>query len=130
MNPMRTPLFDLAHSRLAWVEQRQTLLTRNVANASTPGFQPRDVPKFADTLTRSAKASIPAQTQPNHLAPPNAHGPYTERPVRARIRAPDGNAVTMEEQLAKVADTDTTQATVTTIYRKYMTLFGMALGKV
>ena len=39
MSPLRTPLFDLARKRLAWTEQRQSVLARNIANASTPGFQ-------------------------------------------------------------------------------------------
>jgi flagellar basal-body rod protein FlgB len=128
MSPMRTALFDLAQRRLAWVEQRQSVLARNVANASTPGFQPRDLSSFATTLNQTS-LSGPTRTQPNHLGPQGA-GPYAERTDRPRARSPDGNAVAMEEQLTKVADTETAQATAITIYRKYMTMFGMALGKV
>lgn len=129
MNPMRTPLFDLAQRRLAWAEQRQSVLARNIANASTPGFQARDLPSFADALGRQ-HLSEPRRTQPNHLAGPHGGGPHPERTDRPRARAPDGNTIAMDEQLSKVADTETAQSTVTAIYRKYMTLFGMALGKV
>ena len=130
MNPLRPKLFDLARQHLAWAEQRQSVLARNVANASTPGFQARDLPKFADILSRG-HAGDPLRTQPNHMSGPRSgNGAHPENPIRPRARAPDGNAVAMDEQLMKVAETETTQNTVTAIYRKYMTMFGMALGKV
>ncbi len=130
MSTLRPPLFDLARQRLAWTEQRQSVLARNIANASTPGFQARDLPTFKDILARGHLGE-PRRTQPNHLASrTNGDGPYPARSARPNARAPDGNAVAMDEQLMKVADTETTQGTVTAIYRKYVTMFGMALGKV
>ena len=39
MDPTDIGLFRLAEQRLAWADQRQQLLARNVANANTPGFQ-------------------------------------------------------------------------------------------
>lgn len=130
MSTLRPPLFDLARQRLAWAEQRQSVLARNIANTSTPGFQARDLPTFKDILARGHMAE-PRRTQPNHVAPPtHGDGPHPARPVRPNARAPDGNAVAMDEQLMKVADTETTQGTVTAIYRKYITMFSMALGKV
>ncbi len=35
----------------------------------------------------------------------------------------------MEDQLARVADTDGAQSLVTTLYHKYLGLFRIALGK-
>jgi hypothetical protein len=35
----------------------------------------------------------------------------------------------MDDQLMRVADTETAQTLATTIYRKYLGLFAMALGK-
>jgi len=120
---MRPPLFDLARQRLLWAEQRQTVLARNIANASTPGFQPRDLPSFAEAMGRK-NLSEPRRTQPK------GSGLHAEQAVRPRAKSPDGNAVAMDEQLTKVADTDTAQNTTTSIYRKYMTMFSIALGKV
>jgi len=127
MNPYRVGLFDLAERRLAWTDQRQAVLARNIANASTPAFQAKDLPDFAKTLARTSAAE-PIRTQPNHLTGTEGTG---IRPVtlRAKARSPDGNTVAMDEQLTRVADTETAQSVVTSIYRKYMRLFGMALGK-
>ncbi|MGE0223906.1 MAG: flagellar basal body rod protein FlgB [Acetobacteraceae bacterium] len=128
MNPLRIGLFDLARDRLHWNEQRQAVLARNIANISTPAYEAKDLPSFAKTLARFDAAS-PVRTQPNHLGRTGDHGirPITDR---ATARSPDGNSVALEAQLTKVADTETTQSLVTTIYKKYMGLFGMALGKV
>ena len=49
--------------------------------------------------------------------------------LRPTERAPDGNAVSIEEQLTKVADTDGAHALVTNLYRKYLGLYRIALGK-
>ena len=48
---------------------------------------------------------------------------------RSRTHAPDGNAVALDEQLVQVADTQTTHSMVTAIYRKYLGMFAMALGR-
>jgi flagellar basal-body rod protein FlgB len=70
------------------------------------------------------------RTQPGHLpgtaATGGAQPEATESPA---IRAPDGNAVALDTQLVKVADTATTQTLVTTIYKKYLGLFSLALGQ-
>jgi flagellar basal-body rod protein FlgB len=45
------------------------------------------------------------------------------------MQSPDGNAVALDEQIVKVADTETTHALVTAIYRKYLGMFATALGR-
>lgn len=124
---MRIGLFDLAQRRLAWTEQRQSVLARNIANASTPGFQARDVQGFAYALRDTAAA--PVRTQPAHMAPRDADGGYAVRALRAKARAPDGNTVALDEQLSRLADTESAQALTSNIFKKYMGLFAMALGK-
>jgi flagellar basal-body rod protein FlgB len=120
-------LFELVERRLSWTARRQTLLAQNIANISTPGFVPKDVPDFARSLSGASVA--PRRTQPNHLAgaPPGAL--LSDQPTRPAARSADGNAVSLDEQLTKVADTATSQATVTAIYRKYLAFFGLALGR-
>jgi len=127
MEPSRIGLFELAERRLAWAEQRQAVLARNIANASTPKFQAKDLPDFASTISRSI-AGAPVRTQAGHLPGTQGTG-IRAMPLRPTARAPDGNGVAMDDQLVRVADTETTQSLVTTIYRKYLGMFAMALGK-
>lgn len=127
MDPNRIGLFDLAERRLDWADQRQAVLAQNIANANTPGFKPHDLKTFAATLD-GAGTVAPVRTQPNHLAG-TVSASQNEVVDRTHIQSPDGNAVALDEQLVKVADTETGHALVTTIYRKYLNMFSMALGR-
>jgi flagellar basal-body rod protein FlgB len=119
-------IFSLAERRLAWVDQRQAVLAQNVANASTPDFQPSDLPSFASTLDQFSTMAL-ATPQPGDL-PGAAGGPL--QPVQENeAHGPDGNGVALDTQLTRIAGTETTQSLVTSIYKKYMTLFGQALGQ-
>ena len=128
MDPTRIGLFDLAERRLAWADRRQAVLAQNVANTNTPGFKPRDLKPFTATLD-NVHTVVPARTRSNHLAGTAAVLAPDEVVDRTAAQSPDGNAVGLEDQLVKVADTETTHSLVTTIYRKYLGMFSMALGR-
>jgi flagellar basal-body rod protein FlgB len=123
MDPADIGLFKLAGQRLAWVDQRQQQLAQNIANANTPGFKPRDLPSFAGALSQAALT----QTSPLHIAAAG-HAAAAALEVRA-ARAPGGNAVSIEDELGKVADTDGIQQLVINIEHSYLGMFRTAIGK-
>jgi flagellar basal-body rod protein FlgB len=128
MDPTRIALFDLAEKRLMWTAQRQSVLAANIANVNTPGFQARDIESFENVLAGSGPIE-PARTQPAHMAgtvPTGLASLITDPPA---ARALDGNAVGLDQELTKVADTQTTQSLVTSIWKEYMGMFNTALGK-
>lgn len=127
MDSTQNALFALAEHRLAWTDQRQALLAQNIANASLPGYQPRDMRPFAQTL-QNATSLAPVQTEPGHMAGTIDPAQQSAVAEQAKVRAPDGNAVSLDEQLTKVADTQTTQQMTEAIYKKYLDMFQMALG--
>ncbi|HVZ09055.1 flagellar basal body rod protein FlgB [Rhodopila sp.] len=128
MDPTRIALFDLAEKRLDWAAQRQTVLAANIANINTPGYQGQDIQSF-DQLLAGAGDLAPAQTQPGHMAGTRPGGVASVKKNPPAIKALDGNGVPLDEQLTKVADTETTQSLVTTIWKTYMGMFTTALGK-
>lgn len=130
MDPTDIGLFRLAEQRLAWVDRRQQVLAQNIANAATPGYQARDIPPFEAALAGhgvTGQAAPLGRTDPAHLA--GSGSAAGARKARSHARAPDGNRVSMEEQLGKVADTASTQELVTNLYRKYQGLFRTVLGR-
>jgi flagellar basal-body rod protein FlgB len=128
MDPSRIGLFNLAEKRLVWTAQRQSVLAANIANANTAAFQARDVQSFESVL--SGHGSIePTRTQPAHLAGTTPTGLASLSTDLPKARALDGSTVSLDQQLTKVADTETTQGLVTTIWKKYMGMFSMALGR-
>ncbi len=128
MDPSKIGLFDLAEKRLLWTAQRQSVLAANIANANTPRFQARDVESFASVLSGSEPVE-PVRTQPSHLAGTVQTGLASLASDPPKARGLDGNAVALDQQLTKVADTETAQSLVTSIWKKYMGMFSMALGR-
>ena len=127
MDPSGIPLFDLAQQRLAWTDRRQEVLAQNIANLNTPGWQAKDLKPFAQALAGIAGPAL-TRTDPGHLAGTQDTGTQSLLATQASAREPDGNAVSLDEQLTKVADTATSQAIATTLYKKYMSMFSLALG--
>lgn len=127
IGPAGIGLFRLAEQRMAWVGRRQELLAQNVANASTPGYQPRDLTPFAETLAHASPAAAMVRTDPMHLV--GSSSAQYAHSYRPRERTPDGNGVSMEDQLTKVADTAGAQELVGNIFRKYHAMFRTALGR-
>jgi flagellar basal-body rod protein FlgB len=128
MSLLQAEIFNVAEKRLAWTSERQAVLARNIANLSTPGFQAMDTPNFQQVLTGTLGVQ-PVRTDPNHLAGTLDSG-MSARPVaEITAKTADKNGVRLEEQLMKVADTETLHSTVTAIFKKYMAMFNIALGK-
>ena len=125
MDVSATDLFGLAERKLGWLEDRQRVLAQNVANADTPNYQSRDEQPFEKAL--SAFTITPVKTDPMHLSAASAMSGVIA--VRGAGRSPDGNQVSIETEMTKVADTDNQQRFVTNLYSKYMAMFATALGK-
>lgn len=127
MNPDQIALFSLADRRLAWADRRQQVLAQDIANADTPGWRSRDLRPFAEILAGRTLRPTPVAAPPAALAgtaPPR----FDTRP-NGGIVAPDGNSVQLDTDLARVADTEQTQALVTSLYTKYLGMFRTALGR-
>jgi flagellar basal-body rod protein FlgB len=134
MPPMKLPgqafsnPLELAENRLRWLDRRQEVLARNIANADTPGYRARDVTPFAEHLSRAGGTTTLARTSALHLAGVGGEGPRT-RPDRAEEISPDGNAVSLDEQALKVAETDSAHALAFGLYRRWLGMYRTALGR-
>jgi flagellar basal-body rod protein FlgB len=118
----------LTERRMAWLEARQRVLAGNIANADTPGYQPRDVRSFASVLAGAGSGAPMAMTNARHLA--SASDPTLARPDRSAMdTSPNGNAVSLDKEALKVAETDGAHALAATLHRRYLGLFRTALGR-
>lgn len=128
MDLTHVALFDLADRRLNWLGRRQAVLAQNVANVDTPGWKPRDLEAFSTALSASAEAGSVLRTNPAHLTGTVDKDLGTTTAATPTGQQPDGNAVSLDTELTKLADTETTQALTTSIYQSYLGLFRTALG--
>ena len=134
MDLTKLPLFALATKRMGWLARRQEVLSQNVANADSPGYRPRDLKPldFRAVLasTASADAIGMARTAGGHLGGLRHDAAYRDGKVRDPFEeAPSGNAVVLEEQMMKVAETQTDYRMATTLYRRHVAMLKDALGR-
>ncbi len=118
----------LAERRLHWLDRRQSVLAQNIANADTPGYRPRDLTPFQRELAGQMRLAM-ARTQPGHDAG-NAASRLNARAERdAAEVAPDGNAVSLDREAMRVAETDTAHQLAMAVHRSFMGMFRATLGK-
>jgi len=126
------PILAMLRTRMAWHQERQRVLANNVANANTQKFKPRDL--VPPDIGRTAPAAGPValvRTDPMHLSAPGAGGGSSPAPdARGGYQVrPTGNAVSLEEEMMKVAANQMDYQMVTTLYSRGLGLIKTALGK-
>ena len=131
-------LLNTMMHKMDWLEARQKELAQNIANADTPGFQPRDLKPvdFKAMLGRTASSmAMTGLATPNadHLtsggkkAGTSAQG--TQKSRETYEVSPAGNAVVLEEQLLKMNQTVTDHQFISNLYQKQIDMLEMATGK-
>ena len=121
MNQISKDVFALAENRLEWTGQRQAVLAQNIANVNTPGYAARDVKSFNEVLA--------AQAQPSAVGGFSGVSNRSVVDLTTTDRSIDGNAVVLDEQLEKVAETDTANQLAMNIYKKYQSMFRTVIGR-
>lgn len=133
MQPIGGDLFDLISSRSGWLARRHAVISGNIANADTPRFAPLDLkPQRAEQLARpQAPTGLGlVRTSGSHLGGTPPRPPAGERGSRDEgwETAPSGNAVVIEEQVQKLAQTQLDHQLATSLYGKYVGMLRIALG--
>ena len=124
------PIFSMLRTKMQWHQERQRLLSENVANADTPRFQARDLTplKFDQPAAAGGNVGL-VRTVPTHLAGVGASNQFAaDRNGRYEIR-PTGNAVNLEEEMLKVAGNQMDYQAATALYGRSLGLIKSALGK-
>jgi flagellar basal-body rod protein FlgB len=131
MNLPDVPLFSMLRERMTWLNQRQDLLSQNVANADTPGYVARDLKPldFEKALAQSGSGASMMTTNTRHIALSGSHGGKFEDHETPDMAAnPNGNAVSLEMEMIKVSDTQAQFQAAANIYAKAMMLMKTAIG--
>lgn len=115
--------FDLMRARLQWLERRQGVLAGNIANADTPGYRAQDVAPFAPPRVVQGGA-----THPGHIAigGAGAGGAVDARRIETR---PNGNAVSLEDEMLRLADVQVEHQTLVGLYQRSLGRLKTAIGK-
>jgi len=124
-------IFSMLRTRMQWHQERQRLLAENVANADTPKFRPRDLSPPELDPKRSPIAGVAlARTSPVHLGGTVADASQFQLDRRADFNVrPTGNAVSLEDEMLKVAANAMDYQAATALYARGLGLIKSALGK-
>jgi flagellar basal-body rod protein FlgB len=131
MNLPDVPLLSMLKTRMTWLNQRQDLLSQNVANADTPGYSARDLKPldFADALKGASGGSTMLTTNARHIAmSPSKISDFQDHETPDIAASPNGNSVSLEQEMIKVSETQAQFQAAANLYAKAMTLMKTAIG--
>ena len=125
------PIFSMLRTKLHWHQERQRLLAENVANADTPEFKPTDLapPNFDASRPGTTPLTL-LRTNPVHLASSDGAGSQFELQHGQDFEVvPTGNAVSLEDEMMKVASNQMDFQAATALYTRGLGLIKTAIGK-
>ncbi len=123
-------------TRMQWHQARQRVIAENVANADTPRYKSKDLvaprldPPVGDGrigTVRAPSVSL-AVTQSGHLGGGGAKGFKSSSGPSFEV-TPSGNAVDLEEQMARSAENQLDYQTVASLYQQSLGLIRTAIGR-
>ncbi|MGA7806890.1 flagellar basal body rod protein FlgB [Bradyrhizobium sp.] len=128
------PTLSMLRTTMQWHQERQKVLSENVANSDTPNFKPRDLvePKFDSTGAPAGTMGTLAMTltSAGHITPSGGGTDAFDQNKRAGFQTrPAGNAVNLEDEMTKSANNQMDYQAVTGLYSKSLQLLKTAIGK-
>ena len=136
MEVSNIPLLSMLKDRMAWLGQRQNVLSQNVANADTPGYTARDLKPidFEQALRNVASpnrfSGALMTDHPRHIGgAPQGAGAFADASTPDVESTPSGNSVSLEREMIKVADTQAQFQAATNLYAKAIQMMKTAIGR-
>ena len=99
--------------------ERHSVIAENIANANTPGYKAKDLEPFSEAFARNAV---------NNAAEGAAPKFRTEAIAAKGAASPNGNTVSLEDQMWRGSSAKRDHETAITIYSKALTMLRAGLG--
>jgi len=98
--------------------ERHAQVAENIANADTPGYKAKDIEPFAEAYARRERTTVDG----------GANAFRSERIQTPGVASPNGNTVSLEDQMSRSAATTRDHDTAITIYSKTLSMLRSSLG--
>lgn len=106
---------------------RHELIAENIANADTPGYHAKDLEDFATAMKR---ASFESERRDGGAGDPVFAGGFrTIEAAGPGVESPNGNTVSLEDQMVRSVDAQSAHDAATAIYKKTMDILRASLGR-
>ena len=121
---------SLASALAAHAGARQQILAENVAHADTPGYKARDIRDFATIVDDRIGAFAARTTRPGHIAfGADAHGFDVREQTALGAETPNGNTVSLEDQMLRAAEVRQQHELATGVYAKSLEILRAAVTR-
>lgn len=123
-------LTRMAQAMAAHAGARLSVVAQNVANADTPGYRAGDVASFAESYAQDAKHMEMRATRAGHFTGgADSDMPPLEVRRKSLAGAPNGNSVSIEQEMVKAASARQDHEMALAIYRNTSSIIRASLGR-
>ena len=125
------PGLSALRTSMMWHQQRQRVLAENVANADTPNYRSRDLVRpTAEGLAAGVKPGLTmTRTNVAHIGFANGEPSFAIDRRSGQETRPAGNAVSLDDEMLKVAQNQMDYQAATSLYTRSLGLLKTAIGK-
>jgi flagellar basal-body rod protein FlgB len=115
---------------MSWLQQRQNVLSENVANVDTPGYTAHDLKpmRFEDMLHKSRSMAGSLVTDDPHHISVNKTADYSDIDTPDNAGTTSGNTVSLEQEMIKVSATQADFQAASNLYSKALQMMRTAIG--
>jgi flagellar basal-body rod protein FlgB len=118
-------LLNMASALARHAANRHQVLASNIANADTAGYKAKDIEPFAEAFLRSQSSHVRLATSTAGSNGDSWRIVYSD----ASGASPNGNSVSLEDQMIRTAEAQQSHAAATAIYKKSIEILRMTLGR-
>lgn len=123
-------LFRLASGLAEHAGQRQAIAARNLANSDTPDYRAKDLASFSTQMTSGDRFEFWHMTRPNHISPNSVSQKSAAEIIDDDgYREPNGNTVSVENELLRSVDIRRQHDQAIAIYRSTLSILRTSLGR-
>ncbi len=122
-------VFKVAYAMATHAGQRQAVISRNMANADTPGYRVHDIEPFEKTFENASSTPAMIATRAGHLNGVGPNGQTWAEVVRQTVSDPNGNGVSLEEEMLKAVEVKRQHDRALAIYKSSIGILRTSLGK-
>ncbi|MEO1313317.1 MAG: FlgB family protein [Pseudomonadota bacterium] len=121
-------ILSLARDLGQHASARQALIAQNVANADTPGYQAQDIVPFAEAYESDQPAFALKATRAGHFGTPGGATEFQQITTAAfGAEAPNGNTVSVEDQMMRAAEVRQAHDMALGVYRKSLEILRIGM---
>lgn len=120
-------VFETAGQMARFAAAQQAVVARNIANSDTPGYRAVATSSFVESMDTGPALEL-RTTRGSHIGSSPAT-PRLSEAFRSGGAAPNGNTVSIEEEMVAGAGVQHEHDRALAVYRHALTVLRLALGK-